>query len=161
MSIPIVENIGLVAMPRFAHALTGFIDRKHLLEDSTKTASDLRIKANSYTEQSAKSLSGGNQQKVVIAKWLLARPKVLIVDEPTRGVDVGAKFEVYTIISDLAAQGSAILFISSELEELIGIAHRIVVMNRGEIVGEFDRSEFVQERIMRAAFRQHTEETAR
>ena len=98
---------------------------------------------------------------MVIAKWLLARPKVLIVDEPTRGVDVGAKFEVYTIISDLAAQGSAILFISSELEELIGIAHRIVVMNRGEIVGEFDRSEFVQERIMRAAFRQHTEETAR
>jgi ribose transport system ATP-binding protein len=161
MSVPIVENIGLVAMPTFAHALTGFIDRNRLLEDSTKTASDLRIKANSYTEQSAKSLSGGNQQKVVIAKWLLARPKVLIVDEPTRGVDVGAKFEVYTIISDLAAQGSAILFISSELEELIGIAHRIVVMNRGEIVGEFDRSEFVQERIMRAAFRQHTEETAR
>ena len=90
----------------------------------------------------------------------MARPKVLIVDEPTRGIDVGAKFEVYTILGGLAQAGSGILFISSELEELMGVAHRIVVMNRGEIVGSFQRSEFDRERIMAAAFRQSTEETA-
>jgi ABC-type sugar transport system ATPase subunit len=160
MSVPIVENIGTVALPNFAGKFLGFIDRKRLYDKATKTAIDLRIKANSYTNQSVKSLSGGNQQKVVVAKWLMAQPKVLIVDEPTRGVDVGAKYEVYTIISGLAAQGSGILFISSELEELMAVAHRIVVMNRGEIIGRFERHEFTQERIMRAAFRQQAEEKA-
>ena len=160
MSMPIVENIGLVAMPDYARPYSGILDQKRLYDAATGIAADLRIKAASYVRQSAKSLSGGNQQKVVIGKWLMARPKVLIVDEPTRGIDVGAKFEVYTILGGLAQAGSGILFISSELEELMGVAHRIVVMNRGEIVGSFQRSEFDRERIMAAAFRQSTEETA-
>ena len=160
MTVPIAENIGLVALPRFARTFTGAIDRKRLYEEAGSTAAELRIKAASYFTQSAKSLSGGNQQKVVIAKWLLAHPNVLIVDEPTRGVDVGAKYEVYTIVDEMAERGSGVLFISSELEELMGVAHRIVVMNRGEIIGSFDRSEFTQERIMAAAFRHVAEEKA-
>ena len=79
-----------------------------------------------------KSLSGGNQQKVVFAKWLLAEPSVLILDEPTRGIDVGAKTEIYGLINDLVARGAGVLVISSEIEELIGICDRILVLNRGE-----------------------------
>ena len=108
------------------------------------------------TEQPAKSLSGGNQQKVVVAKWLMSRPAIFIMDEPTRGVDVGAKYEIYTIINDLAAQGSGVLFISSELEELMGMCDRILVMSRGEIHGEFTREEFDEEQILRAAFERRT-----
>jgi ABC-type sugar transport system ATPase subunit len=154
MHAPISENIGLVALERFAQPITGRIDSKRLLEETTEKATELRIKAASYDGQSAKSLSGGNQQKVVIAKWLLARPRVLLVDEPTRGIDVGAKFEVYSILGELAEKGSGVLFISSEIEELLGVADRVVVMNRGEIVGTFERDGISEEQIMRAAFRQ-------
>ena len=83
------------------------------------------------------SLSGGNQQKVVIANWLMAGPAIFILDEPTRGIDVAAKFEIYTIIDRLAADGCGILFISSEIEEVIAMCDRILVMSRGEIVGAF------------------------
>ena len=85
--------------------------------------------------QSISALSGGNQQKVVVGKWLLSQTRVLLLDEPTRGVDVGAKKEIYQIIHDLAEQGLAVVFVSSELPELLGLADRIVVMNGGEIVG--------------------------
>ena len=156
MHAPISENIGLVALARFAQRVTGRIDVKRLLEETTLQGTELHIKAASYDGQSAKSLSGGNQQKVVIAKWLLARPRVLLVDEPTRGIDVGAKFEVYSILGELAEKGSGVLFISSEIEELLGVADRVVVMNRGEIVGTFERDGISEERIMRAAFRQET-----
>ncbi len=156
MSASISENIGLVAMEDFARPFTGRIERRRLQEVTAAKAAELRIKASSYHEQSAKSLSGGNQQKVVIAKWLLARPQVLLVDEPTRGIDVGAKYEVYAILGELARQGSGVLFISSELDELLGVADRIVVMNRGEIVGTFERDGLTQEQVMRAAFRQET-----
>ena len=105
--------------------------------------------------QAVKTLSGGNQQKAVIGKWLLDAPKVLIIDEPTRGVDVGAKFEIYTIIADLAAAGTGVLFISSELEELMGVCDRILVMSNGEVQATFARAEFDKERILRAAFREH------
>ena len=90
----------------------------------------------------AKSLSGGNQQKVVLAKWLMSEPSVFIMDEPTRGIDVGAKYEIYAIIDRLAADGGGVLFISSEIEELLAMCDRILVMSRGEIVGEFARAEF-------------------
>jgi ribose transport system ATP-binding protein len=99
-------------------------------------------------------LSGGNQQKVVIAKWLLSEPTVFIMDEPTRGIDVGAKYEIYSIIDQLAAHGSGVLFISSELEELIGMCDRILVMSRGEILGEFSRDQFDAEAILQTAFRE-------
>ena len=98
-------------------------------------------------------LSGGNQQKVVIGKWLLTQPKVFIVDEPTRGVDVGAKFEIYNHLNALAKQGAAIFFISSEMEELIGVCDRILVMCSGEITGDLRQDEFNQEKLLQLAIR--------
>ena len=100
-------------------------------------------------------MSGGNQQKVVIGKWLLGSPDLLIVDEPTRGIDVGAKFEVYSIINKLASEGKGIWVISSELEELMGICDRIIIMGNGEVRGELKREEFDKEVIMKAAFNQN------
>ena len=102
-------------------------------------------------EQAAKSLSGGNQQKVVIAKWLGIEPDVLILDEPTRGVDVGAKKEIYTIINELAERGVAILMISSELPEIIGMADRVLVMHEGNLMAELSKDEMTQEKIMHYA----------
>ncbi|MGX9133315.1 sugar ABC transporter ATP-binding protein [Rummeliibacillus sp. JY-2-4R] len=102
----------------------------------------------SGANQRAKSLSGGNQQKVVIAKWLGNEPKILILDEPTRGVDIGAKKEIYQIINNLAEQGVAILMISSELPEVIGMADRVLVMHEGKITGEVKKEEMTQEKIM-------------
>ncbi|ADI14606.1 ABC transporter related protein [Truepera radiovictrix DSM 17093] len=113
---------------------------------------ELRIRCRSI-EQEAVNLSGGNQQKVVLGKWLFAEPEVLLLDEPTRGVDVGAKFEIYTLINRLAAQGKAILLISSELPEVLGMSDRIYVMNEGRIVGEMDARSASQERIMREIVR--------
>ena len=95
------------------------------------------------------NLSGGNQQKVVLSKWLFANPDVLILDEPTRGIDVGAKYEIYTIINKLAEEGKAVIVISSEMPELLGICDRIYVMNEGRIVGEMPATEASQEKIMR------------
>lgn len=154
MNVSIFDNIGLVSLRDFVRRFGGIVDVKRLGGAVDKVGQELKIKAGSYKRQNAKSLSGGNQQKVVIGKWLLARPELLIMDEPTRGIDVGAKFEVYTIMNDLASKGTGILFISSEIEELMGICDRIVVMSRGEIQREFPRGEFSQERIMRSAFRQ-------
>ena len=96
------------------------------------------------------NLSGGNQQKVVLSKWLFSDPQVLILDEPTRGIDVGAKYEIYTIIAELAAQGKCVLMISSEMPELLGMCDRICVLNEGRFVAEFSASEASQEKIMRA-----------
>ena len=119
-------------------------------------ANDYRKKTNirsSSVYQVVGNLSGGNQQKVVLSKWLYANPDVLILDEPTRGIDVGAKYEIYTIINQLAAQGKAILVISSEMPELLGITDRLYVMNEGRIVGEMPTSEASQEKIMRSIVR--------
>jgi ABC-type sugar transport system ATPase subunit len=101
--------------------------------------------------QEARFLSGGNQQKVVLAKWLELKPRLLILDEPTRGVDVGTKAEIYRLINDLAAQGTAILMISSDLPEVLGMSDRVVVMHDGCVTGEFDRAEATNERVMQAA----------
>ena len=99
------------------------------------------------------SLSGGNQQKVLLAKWMFADPDVLILDEPTRGIDVGAKYEIYCIINQLVAQGKSVLMISSELPEILGMCDRIYVMNEGKIVAEMPRAEASQETIMAAILR--------
>jgi ABC-type sugar transport system ATPase subunit len=101
--------------------------------------------------QKAGELSGGNQQKVVLAKWLGTNPKVLILDEPTRGIDVGTKAAVHALMSNLAAQGMAILMISSELPEVLGMSDRILVMREGQLTGEFSRAEATQEKLMSAA----------
>jgi ABC-type sugar transport system ATPase subunit len=102
-------------------------------------------------EQRVLNLSGGNQQKVVLAKWLASDPKVLILDEPTRGIDVGAKAEVYAIMNDLVQQGIGIIMISSEMPEILAISDRILVMYEGRIMGELTRAEATQERIMTLA----------
>ena len=93
-------------------------------------------------------LSGGNQQKVVFSKWIFTNPKVLILDEPTRGVDIGAKKEIYSIINDLAAQGVAIIMVSSELPEILGMSDRVMVINEGKIGGFIDKNEANQENVM-------------
>jgi putative multiple sugar transport system ATP-binding protein len=93
-------------------------------------------------------LSGGNQQKVVLGKWMFTEPDVLILDEPTRGIDVGAKYEIYCLINELAAQGKAVIIISSELPELLGISDRVYTIFEGTITGEIDHQEFNQERLM-------------
>jgi rhamnose transport system ATP-binding protein len=103
-------------------------------------------------EVPVRSLSGGNQQKVLFAKWLATRPKVLIADEPTRGVDVGAKRQIHELIVGLAADGLGVLLISSEIEEVLGLAHRVLVMRGGRIVGEFAGDDATTDNVMRAAF---------
>lgn len=102
-------------------------------------------------DQIVKNLSGGNQQKVVLSRCLLAEPEIFIVDEPTRGIDVGAKFEIYTILNELAAEGKSVIMVSSELPEALGMADRFYVMNEGKIKGELQRGEATQEKIMQIA----------
>jgi ABC-type sugar transport system ATPase subunit len=113
---------------------------------------DLRIKTPGILT-AVKNLSGGNQQKVVLAKWLLIKPKVLLLDEPTRGIDVGARAEIYKIVGQMARQGVAVIMVSSELPEVLGLSDRVLVMCGGRVTGEFSRDESTQERIMAAATR--------
>ena len=121
------------------------IDKEH--EAARECVEQLKTKCTGI-EQSVVNLSGGNQQKVLLGKWIFAEPEVLILDEPTRGIDVGAKYEIYCIINRLAAEGKSILMISSELPEILGMCDRIYVMNEGKIVGEIPREEASQEAIM-------------
>jgi ABC-type sugar transport system ATPase subunit len=110
----------------------------------------LRVKANSPLTITG-TLSGGNQQKVVLGKWLLTNPKVLFLDEPTRGIDVGAKQEIYTEINKLAKEGLAIVLVSSELPEVLGMSDRVMVLHEGRMTGEFVRAEATPEKVMAAA----------
>jgi putative multiple sugar transport system ATP-binding protein len=112
----------------------------------------LKIKTPSV-DQLVGNLSGGNQQKVLLAKWMFAEPDVLLLDEPTRGIDVGAKYEIYCIINDLAAAGKSVVLISSELPEVLGMSDRIYIMNEARIVGEMRAEEATQENIMAAILR--------
>ena len=112
--------------------------------------SSLRIKANSPMTVTG-TLSGGNQQKVVLGKWLLTNPKVLFLDEPTRGIDVGAKQEIYAEINKLAKEGMAIVLVSSELPEVLGLSDRVIVLHEGRMTGEFTRDEATPEKVMAAA----------
>jgi putative multiple sugar transport system ATP-binding protein len=130
----------------------GVIDERQEAKVASDYRQKLRIRSHSIYQE-AVNLSGGNQQKVVLSKWLFTNPEVLILDEPTRGIDVGAKFEIYTIINQLAAEGKGILMISSEMPELLGTCDRIYVMNEGRIVAELSKEEASQESIMRAIMR--------
>lgn len=125
----------------------GVVDMDQDVVTAEKYIKKLNIRSTGI-DQTVLSLSGGNQQKVVLAKWIFTHPDVLILDEPTRGVDVGAKYEIYCIINDLAAQGKSILFISSDLTEILGMSDRIYVMNEGEICGELSGENATQESIM-------------
>jgi ribose transport system ATP-binding protein len=151
----IAENIALVSLRQFARAPFCWIDRPRWRAAITAMRQAVRLTPAATDEQPVKTLSGGNQQKVVLAKWLLARPGVLILDEPTRGIDVGAKFEIYQLIHELADNGAGVLVISSEIEELIGICDRILVMSRGEIKDEVERSDFNRERLLRSALHEN------
>ena len=120
-------------------------DKEYAVADEYRVK--LRTKCTGI-EQHVGNLSGGNQQKVLLAKWMFTDPDILILDEPTRGIDVGAKYEIYCIINDLVAQGKSVIMISSELPEVLGMSDRIYVMNEGRIVGEFQQEEASQESIM-------------
>jgi len=144
------KNITLANLSGVAER--GVIDEMRELAVANDYRTKLRIRSPSVYQQ-AVNLSGGNQQKVVLSKWLFADPQVLILDEPTRGIDVGAKYEIYTIINQLAEAGKAVLMISSEMPELLGMCDRIYVMNEGAIVAELDGAEASQEKIMQAIMR--------
>lgn len=116
----------------------------------TKLEKELRIKTPSL-EQLVGNLSGGNQQKVVLAKWLASEPDIIIFDEPTRGIDVGAKQEIYMLMNELTKQGKAVIMISSDMEELLGMSDRIIVLSEGRLAGELKRDEFSQEAVMTLA----------
>jgi len=139
------ENIGLPNLSRYIRL--HFLNKKEEKKESIEMKEALNIKTPTLETPSG-SLSGGNQQKIVIAKWLLHHPKVLIMDEPTRGIDVGAKYEIYKIMCDLTKQGVGIIMISSDLPEIIGICDRAIIMSEGQIKGEVPRAEFSQEYIM-------------
>lgn len=147
-------NISAAAIPAFAGP-TGFLHFGMERQAAADEVDRLAIRTGSLETQ-AGMLSGGNQQKVVLAKWLLTRPRVLILDEPTRGVDVGAKFEIYRIIRQLAAEGTAILLVSSELPEILGLADRITIMAGGRITASVERADLTPERVMAYATGTHT-----
>ncbi|MBE0535725.1 MAG: sugar ABC transporter ATP-binding protein [Phycisphaerae bacterium] len=154
MEASIEFNIALAALRQTAGSRSSiWVDHKAIRDKSLRVARDLRLQAADHKRQSARNLSGGNQQKLVIAKWLLTNPQILILDEPTRGIDVGAKYEIYTIMNNLAAGGAGILCISSELEELTATCDRILVMSNGRIHGDFARSEFNEKNMLHAAFK--------
>jgi ribose transport system ATP-binding protein len=147
----IADNLTLVALPRFARGPARWIDARTSASEVARIREAVKLTATARSTQPVRTLSGGNQQKVVLGKWLLSQARVLILDEPTRGIDVGAKYEVYRLINDLAARGVGILMISSEVEELIGMCDRILVMSRGAIRDTIEPHEFDRERILRAA----------
>ncbi len=151
------ENIALPNLPLIEKG--GLINRG--LEESfvQKMVDRMRIKLASI-DADVSNLSGGNQQKVVLAKWLSRQLSVMILDEPTRGIDVGAKFEIYTMIGEMAKMGLAVIVISSEIPELLGISDRIYVMSQGEITGQFARAEATQEKIMQCALANFAAEKA-
>ena len=142
---PILRNISLANLPGIARR--SVLDKRREAQVAERYRTQLAIRTPGV-QQKVVNLSGGNQQKVVLSKWLFTDPELLILDEPTRGIDVGAKFEIYTIMKELAEQGRGILMISSEMPELLGMCDRIYVMNEGRIVGELTRDEASQEKIM-------------
>ncbi len=147
----IADNMTLVALSRFARNAVGWLNQRGLADAVRTLRAAVHLTPSARDGQPVRTLSGGNQQKVILARWLLARPRLLILDEPTRGIDVGARFEIYQLIQQLADEGAGILMISSELEELLGLCDRILVMSQGRLRDDIQRAEFSQERILRAA----------
>ncbi len=145
------ENLVCSILDRLSPNALGVIDRKKEYASAKEMISNLRIVLHNMNSQAAMNLSGGNQQKVVLGKWLLTKPRIFILDEPTRGIDVGARYEIYTIINQLAKSGSSILFISSEMEELMGVCDRILVMNQGALTADYPRGDFSPEKIIASA----------
>ncbi|MBX3744861.1 MAG: sugar ABC transporter ATP-binding protein [Verrucomicrobiae bacterium] len=151
----VADNLALVTLPQYIRPPLGMLDPRRLGGALARIREAVRLQPSVRLEQTAGTLSGGNQQKVVLAKWLLAEPRVLILDEPTRGIDVGAKFEIYQLILELADRGAGVIVISSEIEELIGLCDRILVLSRGALSGEFSRDAFDREKILHTALAGH------
>ena len=149
LSLSVAENMILSNLKKYENSFK-VINKNKAKEDVDYYIKKMKIKTPNR-DQLIKNLSGGNQQKVILAKWLMLSPEVLIIDEPTRGIDVGAKKEIYELLNELKAQGKAIIMISSDLPEVLGISDRIMVMSEGKISGELSRSEASQERIMKLA----------
>lgn len=145
LGLPIVENISLPNLP--AHSQRFMVSRRMEAETAEVQRSNLAIKAPRITTLTS-SLSGGNQQKVVLAKWLAMEPRVIIMDEPTRGIDIGAKAEIYRLMRELADAGVAVLMISSDMEEVIGVSDRIAVMHEGAIAGFLEQDQFSEENVL-------------
>jgi D-xylose transport system ATP-binding protein len=144
----ILNNMTLAGLARLSGRFVTDVDAEAAA--GSRSMKELRVKANSVFTV-AGTLSGGNQQKVVLAKWLLTNPKVLFLDEPTRGIDVGAKQEIYALVNRLASQGLAIVLVSSELPEVLGLSDRVIVLHEGKITGEFARTEATPEAVMACA----------
>jgi inositol transport system ATP-binding protein len=142
------DNMTIASLPAFSRA--GFLNSRKIAETCRQEKGRLDIKTPSM-DQLIKLLSGGNQQKVLVSRWLLTTPDILILDEPTRGIDVGTKAEIHRLMSKLAQDGKAIIMISSELPEILGMSDRVLVMHEGRVGGEFQRKDATQENIMRAA----------
>ena len=150
LMLSVLENMQMASLRNYTAA--GFVKQGPLNVKCSEMSDSLRIKTPGLHE-TIENLSGGNQQKVLIARWLMTNPRILILDEPTRGIDVGAKAEIHRLISDLAAKGLAIIMISSEMPEILGMSDRILVMHEGHVSGFLDRAEASQEKIMELASR--------
>ena len=146
--LSLTENTTISSLKRFRYR--GLISRKKQEAATGECIKSLRVKAPSQKTK-IESLSGGNQQKLILGRWLLTEPDILLLDEPTRGIDVGAKYEIYKIIIELAKEGHGVILISSEMPELLGISDRILVMSAGRIAGELSRENATQEKIMALA----------
>ncbi|TBN14159.1 sugar ABC transporter ATP-binding protein [Agrobacterium cavarae] len=151
LTLDCLENIQSALITR-SHVKVGFVDQKTVTKLAEEMAVKLRVKTPNLHEI-VENLSGGNQQKLLIARWLLTKPRILILDEPTRGIDVGAKSEIHRLITGLAAEGVAVLMISSELPEVLGMSDRIMVMHEGRVSGFLDRADADQIKIMNLAAR--------
>ncbi len=150
LPLPIRVNLTLASMARLTGPL-GWVNRHPEYEAAGSISRQVKLGCNSL-DQPVGQLSGGNQQKVVLGRWLMREPRVMLLDEPTRGIDVAAKFAVYHLIQDLAVRGTGIVVVSSEIEELMLLCDRIAVLSAGRLVQSFDRGEWSRERILAAAF---------
>ena len=148
MEMNIFQNATLASLGKFSPG--GWLRPKQEMTAVAEKTKSLKLKA-AGLGQLVNSLSGGNQQKIVMAKWIETEPKVLLFDEPTRGVDVGAKHEIYELMNKCTSEGIAIVLITSEMPELLAMSDRIIVMHRGRITAEFSRPEATQEKILNAA----------
>jgi methyl-galactoside transport system ATP-binding protein len=147
--LSVTGNTAMASLGNFRNSI-GLLDHKKMLEITGRQNQQLKTKTPSMSTR-VENLSGGNQQKVILSRWLITQPDILIMDEPTRGIDVGAKFEIYTIMGELVKQGKAIIMVSSEMPELIGMSHRILVLCAGKLTGNLKKEEATQESIMRCA----------
>jgi ribose transport system ATP-binding protein len=151
MEASLEDNIALASLSRPQFSWSGVLRLTRLRREAARLTQSLGIACRSVRRQSARTLSGGNQQKVVLAKWLLSEAEIFLLDEPTRGVDVAARYDLYRLIGELVERGAGVLLISSEMEELVGMCDRILVMSQGEIRSVLSKGDFDRDEMLRAA----------